>query len=251
VRNVSAPPALGVAPSAEHVDHAAGLLRSLPAALRDALHQPQGAQATMLALARGEVAGVHRNHMLTLAELAIPAIKSQPQKARDAFLAALAAAVQDDRRLTLTEFVFYTFLRQRLREGAGQPIRTQFSSLDEVAADAHAVLSLVALASGEAQAAYDRGNALLRLAALAPLDAKALGSPQVEAALERLRHLAPFRKPALLKACFEAAKADGVLRLAEAELVRMIAATLDCPVPPLLEAQDPARFPASLAAAPA
>ena len=33
--------------------------------------------------------------------------------------------------------------------------------------------------------------------------------------------------------------ADGSLRLAEAELLRAIAATLDCPVPPVLAAQDP------------
>jgi len=33
--------------------------------------------------------------------------------------------------------------------------------------------------------------------------------------------------------------ADGRLRLAEAEILRAIAATLDCPVPPILAAQDP------------
>ena len=33
--------------------------------------------------------------------------------------------------------------------------------------------------------------------------------------------------------------ADGTLRIAEAELLRAIAATLDCPVPPVLAAQDP------------
>ena len=36
-----------------------------------------------------------------------------------------------------------------------------------------------------------------------------------------------------------AAMADGQLRLAEAELLRVVAATLDCPVPPVLAAQDP------------
>jgi uncharacterized tellurite resistance protein B-like protein len=56
----------------------------------------------------------------------------------------------------------------------------------------------------------------------------------LSAALERLRHLAPFEKPRLLKACLEAAQADGKISLAEGELVRMVAATLDCPVPPLL-----------------
>jgi len=58
-------------------------------------------------------------------------------------------------------------------------------------------------------------------------------------ALERLRHLAPFQKPGVLKACVEAAAADGKVGLAEGELVRMVAATLDCPIPPVLAAQDP------------
>jgi tellurite resistance protein len=58
-------------------------------------------------------------------------------------------------------------------------------------------------------------------------------------ALERLRHLAPFAKPALLKACVEVAAADGVFKLAEVELVRMVAATLDCPIPPAIAALDP------------
>jgi len=62
---------------------------------------------------------------------------------------------------------------------------------------------------------------------------------KIGGALERLRHLAPFAKPGLLKACVEAAGADGVFRIAEAELIRMVAATLDCPLPPDFAALDP------------
>jgi Zn-dependent protease with chaperone function len=250
VKNVAMGAADAVAaPTPQHVDFAAGLLAALPAELREALHSAAGAQATMLALAAGgEVPGVPRNHMLTLAELAVPAIKEQPQRARDAFIAELAAAVQADRRVTLAEFVLYTFLKQRLREGAGQAIRTQFAAIEALAAEAHLVLSLVALASGDAPAAYARGNAILRLAPEAPLRREDLDTPRVGEALERLRHLAPLRKPALLKACFECIAADGVIRLAEAELVRMVAATLDCPLPPLLASQDPAALPAARAA---
>jgi Zn-dependent protease with chaperone function len=241
VKHVSTGPADAVvAPTPAHVDYAAQLLAALPGALREALHAPEGAREALLALVRdGAVAGVPRHHMLTLAELALPALRSQPQKARDAFIAELAAAVQADRRVTLGEFVLFTFIKQRLREGAGQPIRTQFAKLEEVATDAHAVLSLVALASGDAAGAYARGNAIAGLAEAVPLGLDQLDTPRISAALERLRHLAPLRKPALLKACFEAAAADGELRLAEAELVRMVAATLDCPVPPLLSARDP------------
>ena len=186
------------------------------------------------------VGGLVRHHMLTLADLAVPAIKEQPQKARDAFLADLAAVVEADRRVTLREFVLLTLLRQRLREGAGQPIRTRFRNIEQIAADAHAVVSLVAHTSrADTQAAFAKGAAVLKLGWQEPLGMEALSTAKVSESLERLRHLSPFAKPGLLKACFEAAAADGVLRLTEAELVRMVAATLDCPVPPLLAAQDP------------
>ena len=252
-------------PGAQHIDYAARLLGRLPSRLREALHNPQEAELAMLALAlepdeatrevelkmidqkrgpavRAKVADLHalvgalaRNHMLTLADLAVPAIKEQRQPVRDAFLADFAAVVEADRRVTLREFVLLTLLRQRLREGAGQPIRTQFRKLEEIAADAHVVLSLVSFDP----AAFEKGAAVLKLGWQAPLAREALSTAKVSESLERLRHLSPFAKPGLLKACFEAAAADGTLRLAEAELVRMVAATLDCPVPPVLAAQDP------------
>ena len=155
-------------PAAQHVDYAARLLGRLPSRLHEALQRADEAELAMFALAlepdaatreaelgalaarrgdqtRNRVADLHvyvgvlaRHHMLTLADLAVPAIKEQRQKARDAFLADLTAMVEVDRRVTLREFVLLTLLRQRLREGAGQPIRTQFRSIEQIAADAHA-----------------------------------------------------------------------------------------------------------------
>ena len=80
---------------------------------------------------------------------------------------------------------------------------------------------------------------MLGLGGDAPPAGEKLASASVSASLERLRLLAPFAKPALLRACVEIVMADGRLRLAEAEILRAIAATLDCPVPPVLAAQDP------------
>jgi Zn-dependent protease with chaperone function len=236
-------------PTARHVDFGARLLANLPQRLREALHRPDEAQQVMLALASepsqgseldSYVHGLARQHMLSLAELAVPAIKAQPQKARDAFLAELTARVEADRRVTLKEFVLLTFLRQRLREGAGQPIATRFRKVEEVAEDLRVVLSLAARAAGErAGEAFAKGAAVLAVGAREPLEPQALTAERIAASLERLRHLAPFAKPGVLKSCVEAAGADGVFRLAEAELVRMVAATLDCPMPPVLAAQDP------------
>lgn len=268
VKHVSTLQAVGK-PTARHVDYAARLLSRLPQSLAEALREPAGAERALFALGfepqqreaslalierlRGAqcaraTADLHvvvgvlaRAHMLTLADLALPAVKSQPQKARERFLADFAALVELDRRMTLREFVLFTFLRQRLREGAGLPIPTRFRSIPEVADDALAVLSLLANAAGgaAAQQAFERGAAILGLAARAPLPAGSLTTAALGESLERLRQLSPFAKPALLKACWEAAGADGKLTLPEAELVRTVAATLDCPVPPLLAAQDP------------
>lgn len=215
-------------PTARHVDFGARLLASLEPRLREALHRPDEAEAVAYALGGfAEKAGelqrhlgaLGRKHMLALADLAVPAIKSQPQKARDRFLAEFARVVEADGRVTLREFVLLTFLRQRLREGAGQPIATRYHRVEEVARDVQVVLSLMA-------------SARTREAG------KALTAGAVAASLERLRHLAPLEKPAVLKACIEAVSADGVIEPAEAELVRMVAATLDCPVPPVLASRE-------------
>src|SRR5256886_14822411 len=117
------------------LDFAARLLAELRPALREALRQPEGAQAAIFALAAqanrltAHVQPVARSHMLMLADLAVPAIKAQAQPQRDRFLAGLAALVVSDRRVTLRELVLLTLLRQRLREGAGQPISTRFQKI--------------------------------------------------------------------------------------------------------------------------
>ncbi len=255
-------------PSAAHLDFGARLLASLAAQLRETLRSPAGAEAVMFALLAGAdpasaeakalaarrgadyvsrvlalhayTGGLYRQHMLTLAELGVPAIKDQRQEVRDRFLADFEAVVQADERVTLREFVLLTFLRQRLREGAGQPIPTRFQRVEEVLPDAHIVLSLIALAAGQGQrVAFEKGAGILGSPWREALGAEALTTQKIGAALERIRQLSPFAKPALLKACVEAATADGVLRLAEVELIRMVAATLDCPMPPLIAQQDP------------
>jgi hypothetical protein len=236
-------------PTAQHVDFGRRLLEGLPARLRAALRSPGDAERVLFALGGfaeragdlgAHVEAVARAHALTLAELAVPAVKSQPQEARDRFIAEYLALVERDARVTLREFVLVTFLRQRLRPGAGEPIATRYRRLEDIAEDARAVLSLVALASGDASAeAFAAGAGVLELGWSAPLAPQRLTSAGISASLERLRHLAPFAKPALLAACVRAATADGRLRVAEAELLRAVAATLDCPVPPVLAAHDP------------
>ena len=231
------------APRPEHVDHARRLLDVLPQALKARLATPQGAEQTILALlgAHGVLEGVGRHQALLLIELALPALKQFEQKRRDAFLAEVKRLVEADRKVTLAEFVQATLLRQHLREGAGKPIPTKFKKVEDVAQDAHLVLSLIAHASqGDTETAHAKGKAILGVDLPGPVPVAELSTARLGEALERLRYLQPFQKPRVLKACLETAAADGQFRLAEAELVRAIAATLDCPLPPVIGALDPA-----------
>jgi Zn-dependent protease with chaperone function len=235
--------ALVEAPRPEHVDHARRLLERLPPTLKLRLGGPEAAATAILELlaGHGELAGVGRHQTLLLIELALPALKQFDQKRRDAFLAEVDRQVAADRKVTLAEFVQATLLRQHLREGAGRPIPTKYGRVEDVAADAQLVLSLIAHASqGDAAAAHAKGKAVLGIELPGLVPAAGISTARLAEALERLRHLQPFQKPRMLKACLETAAADGKFRLAEAELVRAVAATLDCPLPPVIGALDPA-----------
>ena len=59
---------------------------------------------------------------------------------------------------------------------------------------------------------------------------------QVDAALNRLSQAVPQIKKNVLDACAQTVAADGVIQEMEAELLRAIADTLDCPMPPLIAA---------------
>ena len=101
---------------------------------------------------------------------------------------------------------------------------------------------MVAHAAGgeNVNAAYEAGKPWLGVELEGVLPIADLSTRRIGEALERLRLLQALEKPRILKACTDAASADGKLRIAEAELLRLVAATLGCPLPPVLTALDPA-----------
>jgi len=86
--------------------------------------------------------------------------------------------------------------------------------------------------------AFDAGVRLLRITdrqiELQP--AERAGLTEIGSALDRLSLAAPQIKRNLLAACVQVVSADGIVQENEAELLRGIAATLDCPMPPFLPA---------------
>jgi Zn-dependent protease with chaperone function len=225
---------------AAKVDYARRLLESLPPQMREALRRPDGAKAAVLSLVRPQAGATNlgAGYHLLLVDLALPALKGLDAAAKSEFLAEVEAAIRADQRVSLHEFVLLTLLRHQLAPGAPSPGRKR---IEDLRAEALALLSLIALAGqGDAAASFRAGATQLGIGEAAMLDRAALAPEAVGAALDRLRGLAPLAKALLVQAMFATAITDGKVQLAEAELLRLAGAVLDCPLPPLVDALDPA-----------
>ena len=264
------------------IDFAARLLAGLPAELRQMLSDRDGSRAALLALllaapedamkqqleaipsaelaerARAAAPLVRRlgaAFHLPVIDLALPAVKMMSKEQKTELLAALEAVINADRRVSLHEFVVLALVREQLVPKAKRP---QTKKIAELKTEAATVLALVAHAGTRVDATGAREAALqaaLRAGAATmgiPEDfpaGKALTLDAANTSLEALRGLAPMQKGVLVKGLFAAVTVDGTIRVAEAELMRLVGAVLDCPLPPLLEALlwDPFQ-PATLAA---
>jgi uncharacterized tellurite resistance protein B-like protein len=184
---------------------------------------------------------------LPLIDLALPAVKSLPEEERNSLVSALEAVIHSDRRVSLHEFVVLTIVRSQLAP-RGKPGASGSKRVAELRDAAMIVLSLVAHAGTRQDANGQRGAAL---ASAMQAGAAEMGLPPADAAgaltletageaLEMLKGLAPMQKAVLVKGLFAAVLHDGSIRVMEAELMRMVGAVLDCPLPPLLDTIDPA-----------
>jgi uncharacterized tellurite resistance protein B-like protein len=99
------------------------------------------------------------------------------------------------------------------------------------------LLSILAHAGtqAEAQAAFRAGAKQLGMPDAELVKREALSFQAAAGGLDKLRALAPGAKAELVGALFATVTADGKVRVSEAELMRLVGATLGCPVPPLFD----------------
>jgi Zn-dependent protease with chaperone function len=276
-RSTAESAALVGALDAGKLDVAQRLLAALPAGLRERVQNADGACAAVIALllaprdsvmeeqlaaaraagaarladAAGAIAkdlrGVGPAFHLPVIDLALPAIKSAPADARSELLKALEAVIHADRRVSLHEFVVLTLMRSQLGQRPAAAA-SKFKTIADARAEIVLLLSLVAYAGcrpgteGEREftAAFRAGATEMGLGDASPVSRDAIQLDAAGAVLENLRGLAPLAKAMLVKGLFAAVTADGTIRVIEAELMRMVGAVLDCPLPPLLDHLDPA-----------
>ena len=258
-------------PSPAHVEAARRILERLPPGLHAAALDPTQAPALVLGLvlsadpavrsrqsesvASGTGAGTARilsdldpglrqlggDGRLPLLQLALPALAQHGHAAIDRLVTTLDELVHADQRVSVFEYALQKVLIHHLalyRRPAGPAV-----TLHRLAAAAEPVaLVLSTLAwqgsrgGAAAQAAFAAGADGLdgrpgRLTLRAPQDCSL---DRLDAALEQLTRASGAIKRDLLTAAGRVVTADGQVTVEETELLRAIAAVLDCPLPPVL-----------------
>ncbi len=193
-----------------------------------------------------EVAPVALRARLPLLNLALPTLRHLPPDESQQFSQALQWLMESDAQIDLFEFVLQKIIRRYLAPQLGKTGSTsiQYSTLKPLLRDCEVLLSALANVSssdaGEVEKAFQTGAPYLRAQAdgLQLLPREASGLKQIDTALERLALAVPQIKKNLMAACAHVIGADGLIQEREAELLRAIADTLDCPIPPFVEIAD-------------
>jgi Zn-dependent protease with chaperone function len=253
-------------PGANHLRYGARVRADLPAELIDAAHSRSRAPYLLLALlivepnAQGAshqpilanhlaahellelraltplCAALNRLHKLPLACLAFPSFKQLDRHERARFDALMHSLVQADQLESVFEYCLLRVL-QVLDRDAHAPAHAGKLKLVQCQQE------LVALFGILAQYGHADFEAA-RAAFAAGMQTMGLNSPKLSAqlnlsnldnSLDKLTQLAPAAKRQLIFALTTTMQFDGQIHPAEAELLRAICLSLQCPLPPLLE----------------
>jgi hypothetical protein len=173
----------------------------------------------------------------------LPALRQlRPDEFRQ-FHQALQWLTESDGKIELFEYVLQKIVRRHLAPQWGDTRSTsiQYDTLKPLVRDCDVVLSALANVgsrhAGKVAEAFRAGAPYLRAKAYEPqlLPREACGLEALDTALDRLALAMPQIKRNVLEACIHVVGADGLIQEREAELLRAIADTLDCPIPPLVE----------------
>ncbi len=263
-------------PASGHLRYAENLRVTIPASLQAAAREGLGASTLVYALLLSDDEAVRRKQLddltaatsaavcqetlrvlpetqtvathakLPLVDLAIPGLRHLSPTQFQQFRAAVQKLVESDGEIDLFEYVLQKVVLRHLEPyflQARKPV-IQYYSLKPLAGDCAVLLSALAYLGQDEpdkiEYAFQQGAQMLSYAAQVEhrlLPEAECELAQVDDALNRLCQAVPQIKKNVLNACAQTVAADGVIEEMEAELLRAIADTLDCPMPPFIPAQ--------------
>ncbi|MGV8900434.1 MAG: M48 family metallopeptidase [Burkholderiaceae bacterium] len=180
---------------------------------------------------------------LPLANLALPALRHLRPGAFQQFSQTLQWLIESDAQIDIFEFVLQKIVRRHLAPQLGEnhSRSIKYRTLAPLVRDCDVVLSALAYASSSNAAEIEKAFKTGALPLQTKADGRQLlpreecGLKQLDNALDRLALATPHIKKIVVEACLQVVGADGLIQERQAELLRAIADTLDCPIPAFIE----------------
>jgi len=259
-------------PGNEHVEYAQQLRESIPASLYDAAHSPElsylltialildrsghvidrqfglvreqlgSERATIVRRFYDELADMGPEYRLPLTEITFPALKQRPTQELSFLVSLATRLIEVDGEFDLYEYCFYRILSSNLGQ-AVDPAGRQRARRPRRGELREAVIGLLRVLADhghdderQKRAAFKAGvDSLGEWASEFEYSSNRAHSVSVlDRGLDVLQRLNSKGKESLLRAVSATAGHDGKLTITEAELIRAVCATLDCPLPPIL-----------------
>lgn len=256
----------------QHLEYSENVKSILPASLVSATEEPYGAVALVYALLLDDkqpirdkqltelsktvrpaiyketikiypqTQAVDRKFKSILIELAIPALRQLSPSQYAEFENAVEVLIRADLHVDLFEFMLTKMIKRRLEPHfkGTPPIEPVINSLKAVLQECSVLFSAMASTGhgdeAEARSAFETGLKKTGLNEVGfeflPIDK--CGISEIDKALDKCAKLHPILRQKLLQAATAIASSDDYLTAYEGELLRIIADSLDCPVPPII-----------------
>lgn len=199
------------------------------------------AQADAVQALAGQLANLHPLLRLPLASLAFPNLRRLPRPRLHEFVARLQALINADGHVDLAEYCLAKLVQVQVIDALDPAAAFAAGSarLRDRVEEARDLFALVAAYGNEDG---DRARQAFQSAAEEAFPGRNLMYAQpvdwqraLDAALGKLDRLRPAGKELVIRGLGKAIADDGVVNVAEAELLRVICAALHCPLPPILQ----------------
>ncbi len=175
---------------------------------------------------------------LNILELCIPALKNLSPHEFSDFKSVLLYLIKVDQKIEVHEWLLHRllmhYLKPQFEKVKVPPAKYRnFNKLRNEAKYLLSHLSYVGAEQGQAnyQKVFEKGFSVLDLGTTAIVPRDQLKVQDLSHSVHHFMHLYPLQKPLLLKACAACIQADQQVKLIQFELLRTVAALLDCPMP--------------------
>ena len=196
---------------------------------------------TATELALGQTAHLAANVRLPVVGMTAPMLLARPAQDLDAIVATFDELVAADNSISLFEYCLTRLVRGFIRDARNPAARSRTGSgtVGGATSAATALITALAAAGNADAAAAERAYSAAMTHLFGTTGVVAYAVPAdlaraLDAGWDSLDSLAPNDKQRLIEALVIAVRDDGVVQVAEADLLRVTCALLHCPLPALL-----------------